>query len=1114
MTTNFDYLKNESKFSAFADIAISAEKIILMDPQACIFNCRRAMEFALKWMYSVDAELEMPYRDNLQSLMNAEEYRQIVGPDIWKRMDYIRQCGNNVAHTNKKLGRDEAMLCLENLSIYLDFIACCYADQYEAHVFDKKLILSRLDKAKQSRAAAAKQKAEISRKEEELAQKELDLKTLMEENASLKEELSARRRVQQQTYVPKPLELSEYHTRKLYIDSMLRDAGWTEGIDWINEVEIPGMPNQSERGRADYVLYDDRHRPLAVVEAKRTCEDVTKGRYQAKLYADMLEQKYKRRPVVFLTNGFETRIMDGQYPERKCAAIYSKRDLEKWFNLLSMRTSLRNITVDKRIAGRYYQEAAIRAVCDSFDQKNRRKALLVMATGSGKTRTVIALCKVLLDSGWVKNILFLADRNSLVTQAKRSFVNLLEDVSCTNLVEEKDNFHARCVFSTYQTMIHCIDAVHDGDARLFTCGHFDLVICDEAHRSIYNKYKNIFTYFDAPLVGLTATPKDEIDKNTYDVFELEKGVPTYGYDLAQAVKDGYLIDYISIESKLKFIDQGITYSELSEEEKEIYENTFRNEEGEIPEAISSSALNTWIFNEDTIRQVLHLLMTKGIRIDYGQKLGKTIIFAKNHDHAEKILDVFHKEYPHLPDFAMVIDNRTKYAQSAIDEFSDAKKMPQIAISVDMLDTGIDVPEVVNLVFFKKVMSKAKFWQMIGRGTRLCPGLIDGNDKDKFYIFDFCGNFEFFRMNKGMSVSNTATLQSAIFHLQFEISYKLQDIDCQVDRLIAYRRSLVKQMSRKVRELKKDSFVVRQHLKYVEQYSSEENYECLTYEDTLIVKEELAPLILPDHEDPHAVRFDALMYGIELAYLMGKKYTKARGDLLKRVKGIADVANIPEIQAQTDLIHRILETDYVERAGIDEFEEIREKLRGLMKYITGRGVKYVTNFTDELLSVDWKDAELENDELKNYKAKAEFYIRQHPEHIAIAKLKTNQPLTAADVESLEEILWKEVGTKKDYENEFGDKPLGEFVREIVGLDMNAAKEAFSAYLTDTNLDSRQIYFVNQIVEYIVHNGMMKDLSVLQESPFTDRGSVAEIFTDLRVWMGIKSVIDSINANAAA
>lgn len=410
---------------------------------------------------------------------------------------------------------------------------------------------------------------------------------------------------------------------------MLRDAGWTEGKDWLNEVEFPGMPNKSELGRADYVLYDDMHKPLAVIEAKRTCVDVSKGRQQAKLYADLIEKECGRRPVIFLTNGFETHIIDGQYPERKCAAIYSKRDLEKWFNLLKMRTSLRNIEVDKEIAGRYYQEAAIKAVCDSFDRKNRRKALLVMATGSGKTRTVIALCKVLLHAGWVKNILFLADRNSLVTQAKRSFVNLLKDLSCTNLVEEKDNYTAHCVFSTYQTMMNCIDTVNDSEGKLFTCGHFDLVICDEAHRSIYNKYKDIFNYFDAPLVGLTATPKDEIDKNTYSIFELENGVPTYGYDLAQAVKDGYLVDYISVESKLKFIENGIVYDELSEADREIYEETFEDENGEIPEAIGSSKLNTWVFNEDTIRQVLHILMEEGLKIDYGQKIGKTIIFAKN-----------------------------------------------------------------------------------------------------------------------------------------------------------------------------------------------------------------------------------------------------------------------------------------------------------------------------------------------------------------------------------------------------------------------------------------------------------------------------------------------------
>lgn len=737
-----------------------------------------------------------------------------------------------------------------------------------------------------------------------------------------------------------------------------------------------------------------------------------------------------------------------------------------------------------------------------------------MATGSGKTRTVIALCKVLLNAGWIKNILFLADRNSLVTQAKRSFVNLLPDLSCTNLVEEKDNYNAHCVFSTYQTMINCIDDVKDKEGKLFTCGHFDLIICDEAHRSIYNKYRDIFNYFDAPLIGLTATPKDEIDKNTYNVFELDNGVPTYGYDLAQAVKDGYLVDYVSVESKLKFIEQGIVYDELSEEDKEEYERTFTEEDGNLPDSISSSALNTWIFNEDTIKQVLHILMEHAIKIDYGQKLGKTILFAKNHKHAEKIFEIFEKEYPHLKGYAKVIDNRTTYVQSAIDEFSDPQKMPQIAISVDMLDTGIDVPEVVNLVFFKKVMSKAKFWQMIGRGTRLCQGLIDGEDKKKFYIFDFCGNFEFFRMNQGKATANMIALQGAIFNLKFEISYKLQDIEYQTDRLIAYRKALVEQMSEKVRELKKDNFAVRQHLKYVELYSDNTNYQGITYEDTLIVREEVAPLIIPDADDASAVRFDALMYGIELAYLIGKKYTRARGDLMKKVKGIAGVANIPEIQAQADYIQKILHTSYVEDAGINEFEEIRERLRDLMKYVSKQVVPYNTNFQDELLSMDWKESELENDDLKKYKEKAEYYIRQHQDTLAIAKLKTNQPLTTTDIASLEKILWKEVGTKQDYEQEIGTKPLGEFVREIVGLDMNAAKEAFSEYLNSTSLDSRQIYFVNQIVEYIVHNGMMKDLSVLQESPFTDQGSVVEIFTDLTVWMGIRKVIDTINANAAA
>ena len=1093
--TNFDVFNTDSQFAAFAPAAIAAERILHIDPSACILNCRRAMEFAVKWMYSVDDSLVRPWQDKLVSLMSNEDFRDIVGTDIYRRMDYIRIMGNNAAHNNKKITEEQAVLCLENLFIFLDFIAYCYGKEYTERHFDKALL-----------------QEQIVKPGPVVHIPDVNLDALIAENKKLKEELTARRLEQQQTYVPKPLDITEYQTRKLYIDAMLEDAGWTEGKNWLNEVELAGMPNKSNVGFADYVLYGDDGKALAVIEAKRTCVDVAVGRQQAKLYADLLEKKYGSRPVIFLTNGFETRIQDNQYPERKVAAIYSKRDLEKLFNLQTMRTSLKNIVVNKNIAGRWYQEAAVKAVCQSFDEKNRRKALLVMATGSGKTRTVMALCDVLLKHGWVKNILFLADRTSLVTQAKRSFTNLMPDLTLTNLCDGKQNANARCVFSTYQTMMGCIDDIKDDEGKLFTCGHFDLLICDEAHRSIYNKYRDIFNYFDAPLVGLTATPKDDIDKNTYEVFELESGVPTYGYELAEAVKDGYLVDFLSVETELKFIEQGIAYDELSDEEKDEYEKTFITETGEIPEKIAPSALNNWVFNEDTIRKVLNILMQDGLKIDYGENLGKTIIFAKNHDHAEKILEIFNKEYPHLKDYAKVIDNKIKYAQSAIDEFSDPKKLPQIAISVDMLDTGIDIPEILNLVFFKKVMSKAKFWQMIGRGTRLCPGLLDGEDKEKFYIFDFCGNFEFFRMNKGKATANMLALQGAIFKLKAQIAFKLQDLAYQTKDLIAFRKTLVEDMVRKVRELNRDNFAVRQHLKYVELYSNPDNYVSLTYENTLTMGEELAPLIIPDKDEPKAVRFDALMYGIELAYLAGKPYSKAHSDLTKKINAVAGVANIPEIMAQADFLNKLIHTDYIANAGINEFECIRKNLRDLIKYIPKGGPKYTTNFIDDIIGKEIKPAEIENDDLKNYKMKAEYYVRQNQDQIAIKKLRTNLPLTKADIASLEKVLWSELGTKADYEAEYGQKPLGEFVRELVGLDMNAAKEAFADYLNDVNLDSRQIYFVNQIVEYIVHNGMMKDFSVLQEAPFTDQGSIVDVFTDMNTWFGIRKVIETINNNA--
>ena len=723
--TNFDFLTTDPQFDSFADTAVEAELVLSISPAFCATGCRTALEFTVKWMYSVDEALTKPYDENLAALVGNEAFRDLLPADLFLKVTYIRKLGNNATHNPKSVTADQAVLSLKNLHSFMGFVAYCYGTDYQETAFDTSL----LNTQKQADPRVTSQPP---------VQPEIKLDTLLTENASKREELTERRTQQlKQGYAVKPMDFTEEQTRKAYIDVMLEDVGWQRGKNWVDEYPIDEMPNKSGFGRADYVLFGDDGLPLAVIEAKRTSRNVEEGRQQAVLYADFLEKQYGQRPIIFLTNGYEIRLWsDKYYPERRVSGIYSKRDLEKEFNKIKGRKSLKGVQINDEISSRYYQKEAIQAVCDALE-RNRRKALLVMATGSGKTRTVISIVDVLIRHGWVKNILFLADRNALVTQAKRAFHNMMPDLSLCNLSENKEDASSRAIFSTYQTMMNCIDDTSDEQGnRLFTLGHFDLIIVNEAHRSIYNRYKDIFTYFDALLIGLTATPKDEIDKNTYEIFELESGVPTYGYELAQAVQDDYLVDFVSIESKLKFMSEGITYDDLPPEEKEEYEKTFSDEDGNLPASINSSALNEWLFNHDTIKKTLGILMKHGQRVDFGTKMGKTIIFAKNHNHAEKILEVWNKEFPdYPPHYCRVIDNYTNYAQSLIDDFSDPKKYPQIAVSVDMLDTGIDVPEILNLVFFKKVFSRSKFWQMLGRGTRICKSLIDGEDKKQFYIFD-------------------------------------------------------------------------------------------------------------------------------------------------------------------------------------------------------------------------------------------------------------------------------------------------------------------------------------------------------------------------------------------
>lgn len=1099
MKTNFDYLLLEVNFGDFAELCKNAELSYQISAVACVSAARIAMESAVKWLYSADSALTRPYDDKLLNLLQDENFQDIVPYELSQKLEYIRKLGNQAIHAPKNIRIEQAKLCLEFLYDFCDFISMCYGSNYEYHEYN---------------TASLTQEAESSQIEKTI--KIHAVPSIRFRKPEIRKENRQKREANQSNYKNKPIDLSEKETRTAFIDVMLADVGWQRNKTWFDEYPIENMPNKSGKGSADYVLFGDDGKPLAVIEAKRTSVDVAVGRQQAKLYADDLENRFGQRPIIFLTNGYETRIWDDKHaPERIVSGIYSKRDLEKYFNLMHQRQSLLGEKINDDISGRYYQKAAIQAVCDRFGNK-RRKALLVMATGSGKTRTAISIVDVLMRHGWVKNVLFLADRTALVTQAKRSFHNMLPNVSLCNLMESKEDASARIVFSTYQTMMNCIDTAMDGENnRLFTSGHFDLIIVDEAHRSIYKRYRSIFTYFDALLVGLTATPKDEIEKNTYQVFQLEDGVPTYGYELAQAVQDGFLVDYTCIKTNLNYMQNGIRYSELTDDERLKYEETFLNEDGYLPDEIDNSELNQWVFNKDTIRKMLSILMEHGQKIEFGTKMGKTIIFAKNHDHAEKIFEIWNEEYPNYPQhYCRIIDNYDRYAQNLIDDFSDSKKVPQIAISVDMLDTGIDVPEVLNLVFFKKIKSKSKFWQMIGRGTRLCEKLIDGKDKEQFYIFDLCSNFDFFELNpKGREASNSSTLQEQYFNIKTELIYYLKQQTTSFYENMC--TELKKEVLEQIGQLNRNQFDVRQHLKYISRFIKEENWRKISFQNTREIKEHIAPFILPEKEEVNALRFDVLVRQLELAKLAETNDTRFKRDLFEKI-GQLQQTNHPAVKIKKEYIDELHQESLFENITIEEYEEIRKELRDLIVCIEKeKRQQYTTDFVDDILSIEYAESKLENDDLINYKQKLAYYIQKHQEdNPIILKLRTNIPLDKNDIDQLEYVLWNELGNQEQYMQEYGELPLGEFIRSIVGLKHQAVIDAFSHFMSMHKLNSNQMYFIEQVIHYIERNGLMKDLKILQQSPFNDRGSITELFEDNAIFIDFRNVIYAINQNAIA
>ena len=1118
--SNFSFLQTIPAYALFAPACVEAEKIYASAPALCAVGCRKALELAVRWVYAADNTMRMPYKDNLQSLIHEESFREAVDGQTWGKLPFIIKLGNLAVHTERSVQPGDALASLRSLFEFVQWIDYCYGDDYQERTFDESLIPT--DKV-------AVDARKVREQQSLLEEKEAQIEALRRQVEQLSARYTQGREQHRQQRAFHPEDLSEFRTRKIYIDVDLKQMGWKfTGPDADVQEEFPvegmaGIPGQM--GYCDYVLFGRDGLPLAVVEAKRTSKDPNIGRKQAVLYADCLERRYGRRPMMFTTNGFTTYFWDDRSgPQRQVSGIFSKDDLQKLMNRRTERLDLSGVPIDDTITDRYYQKEAIRAVCEKV-QRGFRKHLLVMATGTGKTRTAASLTDVLSRGKWVTNILFLADRTALVKQAKDDFKRYLPDMSLCNLCTNKDDRSARIVFSTYPTMLNAIDDTRSKDGRqLFTPAHFDLIIVDESHRSIFKKYRAIFEYFDALTVGLTATPKTDVDRNTYDFFEMEHGVPTYAYDYETAVyQDHVLVPYYNYEVKTKFLEEGIAYDELSDADKERYEEDFI-EDDTLPDFIPSEKLNTFVFNETTVDTVLQDLMERGIKVAGGDRLGKTIIFAQNKRHAEFILERFNKLYPQYHgSFAQRVICDDAYAQTVIDDFKQPEKAPHIAVSVDMMDTGIDVPEAVNLVFFKKVRSKAKFWQMIGRGTRLCKGLacvdqIDGayTDKRRFLIFDYCGNFEFFRAHKeGYEARETKTLSENIFGKQVRIAMALQESAHAAEAEQAWRAELVETCHKQVAALNPDLIAVKMRRQYVEKYQRPEAFNFLTEGDKSELLKEIAPLVHSDDPDEFAKRFDNFMYGLILAHMEQMPAFKyAKKQLCETASLLERKTSIPQIKEKLPVLREIHTDAFWDANDILLFEKVRKELRDLIRFLdegTGEQRQIVTNLTDPVIDrLEGQQLDAAYD-FEDYRAKVNRYVNEHGDTLAIHKLTHNIPLSAGDYQELEHILTCELGSKADYQREFGDTPFGLLIRRIAKLDHEAAMQAFSKFINDQSLNQRQIAFVHKIINHIELNGYMENVAELTKPPFDKPVSFIKLF-DANTRAALMDTINQVRKNA--
>ncbi|MCZ7537170.1 MAG: DEAD/DEAH box helicase family protein [Acidimicrobiia bacterium] len=1090
MSTPFDFLRAE--FPDLHGEALIAGLNALPDPRASCFYARRVVELAVTWAFEHDRSLRWPYERNVSALLHEPTFKALAGDKVFKLARDVVRAGNRAVHDKAAPSQHDSVATMSHLFQLCFWFARTYS-RGEKPPPDLTFDPRTLPRPGPSPATTAKQMQELQQalEESELARKRADdeladrakLEAALEQLRAEVAEAKARAAA-----TPDEHDYSEAETRDFFIDLLLAEAGWVLDEPRDREFEVTGMPD-GKLGYVDYVLWGDDGRPLAVIEAKRTRRDAKVGQQQAKLYADCLEQMFGQRPIIFYTNGYEHWIWDDAfYPPRQVAGFFKRDELELLIQRRTTRQSLAVSEIDASIVERYYQTQAIRRIAEAFERDSDRKALVVMATGAGKTRTVIALSDLLIRTNWAKRALFLADRTALVKQATNALKAFLPDSSPVNLVAER-NAEGRVYVSTYPTMMNLINGSGEGERR-FGPGHFDLVVIDEAHRSVFQKYRAIFEYFDSLLVGLTATPREEIDHNTYGLFDLETGVPTAAYGLTEAVADGYLVPPRAVSVPVKFQREGIRYDDLSEDEKELWDELEWDEDGEDPpDAVGAEAINKWLFNADTVDKVLEHLMTRGQKVAGGDRLGKTILFAKNQRHSEFIAERFNANYPHYKgEFARVITNKTEYAQDLIDKFSIPDRDPHVALSIDMLDTGIDIPEVVNLVFFKVVRSKTKFWQMLGRGTRLCPDLFGpGEDKAFFTVFDFCQNLEFFNQHPAVTEGSVAaSLSARLFTSRLDILATLDATQAHPEE----RASIADLLRVEVGAMNVNNFVVRPHRRLVERFTTSEAWETVGVGDLSELANHVAGLPAEvDAEPEEAKRFDLLLLSLELALLQTEPGYPRLQQQVRHIAGLLEeYPTIPAVAKELPLISDVQSDEWWADVTLPMLELVRRRLRLLVPFIekTKRKIVY-TDFEDEISeAVDVEFAGLAPvDKFERFRKKARVFLRDHKGEMAIKKIHHNWPITIADLAELQRILVNSgIGTVADCERAQSTAgSFGLFIRCLVGLDRAAAKEAFGEFLDSQRYTANQIEFVNLVIDELTDNGVIEPRR-FYESPYTD------------------------------